>query len=182
MDKNDLIGAGYVALAIGCGVALGVSGLDFITSAEAAVTPTPTPVFAQVPRHTEVQVLNATGTTAVTLFTPGANGSKVNGLVCTSNDSSAETIDLEIVQNALTYILSGFSIAIGAGVTVGTAPLNAMSATLMPGLPVDSDGNPYLLLAGANQGATASEILQIVTTGTVTSGKTISCMVMGADF
>src|SRR5437773_5627100 len=89
--------------------------------------------------------------TWVTVYTGGANGSKVVALYLTTTDATAHVVTCVLNKNgargggvALTTSTTkpGFASAIPA--------INLLSAANWPGLPVDSDGNPYVYLASAS--------------------------------
>lgn len=137
---------------------------------------TATPALPQTPKSAKVQILPA-GTTAVqTLYTGGSNGSKVTAVIVSSSDTSARDVQLGITNTAVFYPLCTVTIPITAGQVTGTAPVNMLSITNLPGLPVDNDGQPYIYLTSA------SDVLGIKSLTTVTTAKEIDVTAFGADF
>lgn len=149
--------------------------------AQAAVTATP--VFVQTPKLGRTQLVAATlyainaGGTAVTntvaVYTCGANGSKITGIVAATNESAARDVTLFIVPASnVPYILTTVNVPIGAGTLNGTPPVNLLSPSNTPGLPTDSDGNAYLqcesgdvIRAGSKTTMTASTITTFLAIG-----------------
>ena len=137
---------------------------------------TATPVFAQTPKCGMVQVVNADGTNSKIVYTAGANGSKITALLAASNDSSARIFLIRITRSAVNYVLTAVSIPANSG-TDGTAPsVDLLSSSMFTGLPVDNDGQKYLLLESGDTLTVA------LSTSAVTSGKTVHFKAIGADF
>jgi hypothetical protein len=104
-------------------------------------------------------------------------GSKVTGLWLTSTDATAHVVTCTINKNgkrgggiAITTstVLPGFANAAPA--------INLLTAANWPGLPVDSDGNPFLTLASS------SDKVDCRYTTAITSGKLLGITATGADF
>jgi hypothetical protein len=136
---------------------------------------TATPVFPQTPKNGKVQILPADTTTLKTLYTAGSNGSKIHGIIATSTDTAAQTITLSITNAGTSYTLGTIQIAITAGTVVGTPSTNFLDLTKIPGLPLDSDGNPEILLV-------SGDTLQVNSGTTVTAAKVLNFIAIGADF
>ncbi|MBV8054878.1 MAG: hypothetical protein JO071_06520, partial [Deltaproteobacteria bacterium] len=97
-----------------------------------------------------VQGTDAAGTYK-TLYTAGANGSKCNGLVIANNDGTAtHVITLEVVNGGTSYPLASFTSTLAPTNNTTYSTANALSSTNWPGLPLDSDGNPYLQLVSGD--------------------------------
>jgi hypothetical protein len=133
------------------------------------------PVFPQLPRNGKVQIVNADGTTLKTVYTADADGSKIVGLMATSTDSAARVVEVGIENGGTFYQLGAVNVPIDAGSITGTAAVNLMSMTSMPGLPVDNDGQPYLLLI-------SGDTLKVRVQVAVTAAETINVTAIGADF
>ncbi len=135
-----------------------------------AVTPNSV-VTAQTPKNGRVQIANADAQAQKTVYTAGANGSKVTGLIAQSTDTSARDVQVSITNGGTSYPLGTVAVPIGAG-NSGTVPsVNLINATQMPGIPVDSDGNPYLLLQ-------SGDTLTVSALTTVTAAKLITVSVL----
>ena len=135
---------------------------------------TATPVFTQTPSLSLAQILPADTTAAKTIVTAGANGSKVTGLSASSNDA-ARIVVLNLVRSAVSYILTTVTVAANSGTDGTTASVNLINTTILPSLPIDNDGQPYLLLK-------SGDTLTAAVTVAVTAAKTISIAAIGADF
>lgn len=156
MFKRLLLGLALLALA---GVAYG------------AVTPNSF-VTPQTPKLAVVQFLQGTDSagTYKTLYTGGSNGSKCNAMYITSNDGTAHLVTIQVVRSGVFY--GGIAISTGTttpGFANSAPPINPMSSTNWPGLPVDSSGQPYIILQSADTiqatfatALTASDLINIV--------------------
>lgn len=133
---------------------------------------TSTPVFEQAINVLPVQILAADNQTYKTAFTAGANGSKIESMIVTSNDTSARDITINITRSATNYQLAQISIPITAGY-LNTAPcVNILQHAQFPGLAYDANGNKYLLLksgdtltVNAPVSLTAAKAFTIFTSG-----------------
>lgn len=144
-----------------------------------------TPVFTQVPKMQGtnfVQGTDAAGTYK-TLYTGDADGTKVTGIWVTTNDGSAShlvTVQLGTTSSCGTqsncYGGAAVTIAVNSGFANGAPAVNIMSPTLWPGLPTDSDGNPYIYLSSASQA------IQATFATALTASTQISITVIASDF
>lgn len=137
---------------------------------------TATPVFPQVPKSFKVQILPADASGLKTIATGGTNGSKVNAIVVSSSDTAARDVSWGITNTSIFYVMGTVTIPITAGQIAATPAVNLLDITKTPGLPIDADGNPYILLASS------SDTLQIKALTTVTAAKEIDVSAVGADF
>jgi hypothetical protein len=133
-------------------------------------------VTVQTPKNGKVQIANGDAQTQKTVYTGGANGSKLVGLIFSSTDTSARDVQISITNGGTSYVLGTVTVPIGAGNSGSVPSVNGFNSTQLPGLAVDSDGNPFIFLLSASDTLTVSALT------TVTSGKLISVNVMGGDF
>jgi hypothetical protein len=143
----------------------------------AAVTPNSI-VTPQTPNRGIVQFLQGTDSagTYKTLYTAGSNGSKCFGMYITSNDPTSHLITVQLVNGGVKY--GGTSNATGTtlpGFATGVPSISIMSTTLWPGLPVDSDGNPYIILV-------SGDTLQATFATALTSTDFVNIVAQCADF
>lgn len=120
--------------------------------AKAATTPN-TFVTAQTPNRGIVQFLQGTDVagTYKTIYTASANGSKCRALWSTNNDPSAtHLLTVQIVNGGVKYGGMAITSVLSAGFANATPAQNLISAGNWPGLPLDSDGNPYIFLASGD--------------------------------
>lgn len=157
------------------GVLLSLLSL-FVLPSQAAVTVNSI-VTPQTPNRGVVQFLPASTPTAyLTLYTAGANGSKCFSMWATSNDSAAHVLTVQLVNATIKY--GGMTLTTGTslpGFATGVGALNLMSSTVWPGLPLDSDGNPYIILA-------SGDTLQATYTTAVTAADAVNIVTTCSDF
>lgn len=147
--------------------------IDFVSS-----QPSNVPTYPQAVRKSVVQILNATGSGTVNIFTAGSNGSKIKKVICKNTDNAFH--GLSFFLNDGTQWRLGVSRANAGGAGSGFPSFDLMKflfngALLLPGLPVDADGNFMVLLK-------AGEIFQINTGQTVGAGNSLTFTAFGVDF
>ena len=119
------------------------------------------------PQNGKVQIANADGQNQKTVYAAGANGSKVTALIATSSDTSARDVQISITNGGTSYPLGTISVPIGAGNSSAAVSVNLLNSTALPGIAIDSDGNPYIHLV-------SGDTLTVSALSTVTSGKLIT--------
>jgi hypothetical protein len=115
----------------------------------AAVTPN-SPVFMQTPTVGKVQFVQGTDSTGTykTLYTAGTNGARCNAMWLTTDDGTAtHLVTVQVVSGGIRWGGVAALTTVSQGFVSGTPALNLLAPTLWPGLPLDSDGNPYIQLA-----------------------------------
>lgn len=133
-------------------------------------------ISAQVPNRGIVKVTNANGTTPETVYTSGANGSKVVALILTSTDGAlAHAVNIYITNGAVNYLLGTVNVPINSGAITSAPTVNALALGVIPGLPLDSDGNPYIHLV-------SGDTLQIQMAVAITSGDFVYGYAVAGDF
>ena len=143
----------------------------------AATTPNSV-VTAQTPKLAVVQFLQGTDTagTYKTLYTGGANGSKISGMWVTNEDGSApHLVTCQLVRAAVFYGGVAFLVGTNLGYSTGLPAANIMSAALWPGLPVDGNGNPYFYLS-------ANDTIQCTFATSLTSSTYLNVSAVVSDF
>ena len=136
---------------------------------------TATPVFVQTPKVTRTTFTSADTTTAKTIATAGANGSKVVGIQICSDDTSARAIQFGITRSATFILLGTINLPIAAGTDGAVPAVNGFNPSYMPGLPVDSDGERYIFME-------SGDTLQAKMVVSITAAKTVSVSVVQGDF
>lgn len=137
---------------------------------------TSTPVFPQTPNNGKVQIANADAQSQKTVYTGGSNGSKIVSLIAQSTDTSSRDIQISMTNGGTSYPLGTVTVGAGAGNSGATAGVSLLNITQIPGLPLDSDGNPFIFLASS------SDVLTVEALTTVTSGKLVTVTAIAADF
>lgn len=120
------------------------------------------PTFVKTPNRGFAQMSSATGSSGlVTPYTGGANGSKIVSIVVTATTTQAQDMQWGILNAISSFILYGTkSIPVAAGSSDSIPAVNLLDTTATPGLPLDSDGNVYIMLASsADQVAAKSPTL-----------------------
>jgi hypothetical protein len=166
--------AGLGALALLCLLLSGASTPNSI------VTP-------QTPNIKCVQFLQGTDAAATykTVYAGGTNATKIVGLYATSFDPSAShllTVQISSSSSGhcspATSCFGGMAITlpVSAGSANAVPALNLISSVNWPGLPRDSDGNPFIYLP------TTSYTIEATFTTSLTASDWINVCAIGADF
>jgi hypothetical protein len=124
------------------------------------------PIFELVPTDACVTIVPADASTLKTVQTAGSNGSRVDSIMISSNDTSAVNLAFYITLGGVDYYIGNVNVPIGAGYTTVTR-VDGMT-TLAPLL-------GYLALA-------PSAILKANAVATVTAAKTVTIVAMGGDY
>lgn len=158
-------------------VAVAFLVLSCLDQAHAAVTANSV-VTPQTPGRILCQFLQGTDTagTYKTCYTGGSNGSKCSALWETNNDGSAtHLVTVEIVNGGVNYGGVAITTASSDGYANATPAKNFMATGFWPGLPVDSDGNPFFFLA-------SGDTLKATYATALTSAKWVNLVGVCADF
>jgi hypothetical protein len=109
------------------------------------------PTFVKTPNWGATQITTGTGSSvAVTVYTGGADGSKIPGLIATGiGTTAAFDVQWGVQSSATLYIHGTASVPAGAGSTSGIPTVNLFNSSNAVGLTVDSDGNSFLFLASS---------------------------------
>jgi hypothetical protein len=111
-----------------------------------------------------------------TLYTGGANGSKCIAIWENNNDgSAAHLVTIEVVNSAVKYGGVAITTASNQGYVSGTPSVNFFNQAVWPGLPVDSDGNPFIFLANG-------DTLQATFATALTTSDKINLVAVCSDF
>lgn len=155
----------FLTLAV---LAFACASADAATTGNSFVTP-------QTPKGPLAQILNATSTNPVTLATAGLNGSAITSILCSSTDGTARIVILNRVRSATSYQYTAVAIPINAGNDSATPTYAVSLLPTIPGLPVDSSGNRYLILE-------SGDTLTVNVAVAVTAAKAISCHAVQNDY
>jgi hypothetical protein len=145
--------------------------------ASAAVTPN-SPVTPQTPNRGVVQFLQGTDSagTYKTLYAAGSNGSDCSALWLTTNDGSAtHLITVQIVNSTVKYGGTAVTTVASAGFANGVPPMNLFAPTIWVGLPLNSDGNPFLRLI-------SGDTVQMTFATNLTSSTVVNAVISCADY
>lgn len=155
---------------------LALIGLFFflsVASSQASVTANSV-ITPQTPNRGVVQFLQGTDSagTYKTLYTAGANGSKIVGLSMNNNDAGAtHLVTCQIVNSTVKYGGVALTSTSSAGFVSGTNGQNLLSATLFPGGFTDANGNYALILVSGDTlqctfatALTSTDVLNVIAT------------------
>lgn len=109
------------------------------------------PTFVKTPTCAAVQITTGTGSSGlVTIYTGGANGSKIAALLATANTTGGFDVVWGITSSAATfYAIGTSSVPASAGTASSVATINLLGNANTPGVTIDSDGNPFVFLASS---------------------------------
>lgn len=133
------------------------------------------PTFPKQPVNSKIQITNATNLANVTIATPGASGSKLIGIIATSTDSSSRDVAVKITNGGTDFILGTKAVPANAGFAAGTPAVNLLDPAVIVGMPIDSDGNPFLYLMSGDT-LTAATLVQL------TAAKVINLTAIYSEF
>ena len=137
---------------------------------------TSTPIFPQVISAGFYQLVPADTTTLKTLFTAGANGSRIDNILVTSTDTGSKDLQFVITYSAVDYVVGTLSIPALSGFTAAVVPVLVFNhANFSSYLGVDANGNKMLFLP-------IGAVLKVKALSTVTVAKVISVNCQGGDF
>jgi len=142
---------------------------------------TATPVFPQTPILGVQNFKPADASNLKTVYTAGANGSKVVALTATSTETaSARVAQVWITRSAVSYLLTSVNIPVNSGFDGITPAIDLLTQAILPSLPFSGgaggfDGQTFLYLQ-------SGDTLQVSMTSTITAGKEIDVLAVGSNY
>lgn len=130
-----------------------------------------TPIFPVAVNNGRVTIVNADGTTAKALFSAGANGSRIDQIVCSSDDTGAKTIQLIVNDGTNDNIVGEVAIPAGAGTNGSTKAVKVINATDLPWL---SDSGSIFIKTGYS--------IKVKSKAAVTAAKTLTFVLFAGDY
>ena len=130
-----------------------------------------TPQFVASPNLGCTKFVNSDGTTAKTIFTAGASGSRVLAMFATSDAAASLQFTLVLSRSSVDYKIDTFTIP-GADLTTPVTNWNMLDPEWLRWL---DPNEPHLIVPS---GVT----LKVTPLAAVPSGKEVSIIVMGGDF
>ena len=127
---------------------------------------TATPAMIQTPGWAGTAYTTASSTS--THVTGGADGTKVVSLTAISNSTTAHVFQLGMSTGGAAIPIVSVSITASAGTDGATAAVDMLSPALIPGLPVDNDGQPYLIVPST------SHSLVLTAAAAINTGKQVT--------
>ena len=128
-------------------------------------------IWPLTPICSPVRINNGTGTSKVTLYTPGTNGGVLRGVEVTSTDTAARLVQVFLTVGGTDYLLGTVSIPALSGNDGTTVALNLLTQLNIPAL---GDDWSWFLPSTA--------VVKLATTTTVTSGKQIDFSPRADDY
>lgn len=136
---------------------------------------TPTPIYPQVINTPVQQILPADTTTLKTLYTAGANGSRIDNINVASTDTAARDLGFYVTVAGTDYLLFTLACPLNSGNTNAINPLAVFAHVVFQGFNFDPNGNRYINLA-------TGAVLKVKALTTVTAAKAIQFFVQGGDY
>lgn len=124
------------------------------------------PIFELTPTDKGVQFTSADTTSKKSIQTGGTNGTRIDSIMCSTNDTTAVNLAFYINDGSTDFYIGNVNLPIGSGYTT-VARVDAM-ATLAPLL-------GYLVLP-------SGYILKANCVATMTAAKTTDVVAMGGDY
>lgn len=126
------------------------------------------PTFVKTPNWGATQITTGTGANNyTTVYTGGANGSKINALIATGFTSNAFDVSFAVSSGGTAVVLGTVAVPASAGISSIVPSVNMV---LNANLALDSDGNPFLFLPSS---AYLLQVKTSATSSTWTSGNFI---------
>lgn len=137
------------------------------------------PTFVKTPNNGLAQISTGSGSATVTVYTGGVSGTKVVSITATSCCTSAFDVQWGITNGGTFYPIGDKSVPASAGSTNSVPAVNLLdpSSAGTQGLPIDSDGNPFIFLK-----STADTLTAKAPGGPVPASTAITLTVMSGDF
>ena len=124
------------------------------------------PIFEAAVKNAGVQFTSADTTAKKTIYTGAANGSRIDSIPCSTNDTVTVNLAFYITSGGTDYYIGNVNLPIGAGYT-SVLRVDAVS-TLSPLL-------GYLVLA-------SGDILKTNCVAAMTAAKTTDVLAFGGDY
>ena len=106
----------------------------------------------KTPNNGATQITTGVGSNGqtVTVYTGGANGSMVPSFIAVAaNTTAAFDVQWGTGNAGTFYVYGTVTIPAGAGNSGSVPSVNMFNTTALPGLTLNSDGNPFLFLASS---------------------------------
>lgn len=133
------------------------------------------PIFLGSVKSPMAQILPADASNLITLWTPGASGSKITAIGVSSTDTADRDIALYVTKSAVDYLLGTVKIPLSSGNTNAIPAVDLLNSSQLPWVRTDPDGAKYLQLE-------SGAVLKAKALTTVTAAKAIQFAMHGGDF
>lgn len=121
------------------------------------------PIFEEVPKNEGVQFTSADTTSKKTLVTAGADGTRIDSIPCSTNDTAAVNLAFYLSDGSTDFYIGNVTLAAGSGYTT-VARVDAI-ATLSPTLGYLTIENGWTLKLNCVATMTAAKTTDVATIG-----------------
>ena len=135
---------------------------------------TATPIFIQSVKMALTAYTTASST--ATHITGGTNGSKILSLMAVSDSTSAHIFLVKMSTGGTALTIGAASVTASAGTDGATASINLLSTSVMPGLPLDQNGCPYLHVPST------AHTLTVTASAAINTGKQVTFSSVYGDY
>lgn len=97
-----------------------------------------------------ISLANVAGANIQNVVQGGVNGTKIETLAVSSNDSIDHALAFSINVGGIYSFLCNVNITANSGNSIGNVPFNLLGNTNLTFLPQDANGNKYIYLANAS--------------------------------
>src|SRR5206468_4113607 len=112
-----------------------------------------------------------------TLVQGSSNGTKVTAIYASCSDGTqAHLTTVQLQRSGVNYGGVAVNVPTNSGFTSAAPPVNMFSTTAWPGLPIDSDGNPFLFLQST------LDLLVATYASTLTAAAVLNLQAVRGDF
>lgn len=122
------------------------------------------PIFTLTPRVDGVQYTSTDTTTKKTIFTPGTNGSRIDGITVASTDTAAVLLNVYLNDGTTDFFLGSVNVPAGTGYS-GGARVDVLASLGTPATGALVLPSGRTLKAACNATMTASKVLDLLVQG-----------------
>lgn len=134
------------------------------------------PIFTQVIGAGFAQIAPADTTSLKTLYTAGAQGSRIDNILVTSTDTANKDLQFVITYSGTDYVIGTLQIPLNSGFTNSVPIVSVFKhSNFAAFLGTDANGNQNLFLP-------IGAVLKVKALTAVTAAKVISVVCQGGDF
>jgi len=133
------------------------------------------PFFPQALHSGVLQLVAANTTNTVNVIVSSTNGTKIESIIATSNDTIDHALTISMNIGGVNYLMANVNIPANSGSIVGTPPVNVLGNVAFSGLPSDPAGNRYIYVA--NNGS-----ITVSSNSAISSNKVVNVIIQAADF
>lgn len=133
------------------------------------------PKFTDIPNISGASFTDADGTNKKDIFTPGANGARVEAIVIVTTEIVVNDVLLFIYDGANDLPIGHIDVPVGSGTDGTVNAVDALNATNLPFIQKDVNGNSYINLKNGYK-------IKAAMLTAVASGKQLDISAIGSDY